>query len=111
MESLNRPINGTYPEGPQTERPATGVEGYMADLRRELREEPPMPEPAVKKHTKQQILEQYSIKIRFLSRGCTVELGCKTIAFTTVEEAMQAIQYYVADPETVGEYWRGQFNM
>ena len=110
MESLNRPINGTY-EAPQTERPATGVEGYMENLERALVEETPMPEPVVKKLTKQQILEQYSIGIRFLSRGCVVEVGCKTIAFTTVEEAMQAIQYYVADPDTVGEYWRGQFNM
>jgi len=110
MESLNRPINGTY-DGPEPERPATGVEGYMAGLTKELREEAPMPEPSVKKQTKQQILQEYPIGIRFLSKGCVVEVGCKTIAFTTVEEAMQAIQYYVADPETVGEYWRGQFNM
>lgn len=109
MESLNRPINGTY-EGPQRP-PEAGVEGYMEDLGRLLREEAPLPEPVVKKLTKQQILEQYSIGIRFLSKGCIVEIGCKTIAFTTVEEAMQAIQYYVADPDTVGEYWRGQFNM
>ena len=102
-----RAINGSY-ETPQTERPELAD---IRGLREVIREEAPMPEPAVKKHTKQQILEQYPIGIRFLSRGCVVEVGCKTIAFTTVDEAMQAIQYYVADPETVGEYWRGQFNM
>jgi hypothetical protein len=100
-------IHGSY-ETPQTERPEPPV---MEGLARTLREEVPMTEPSVKKQTKQQILADYEIRIRFLSRGCVVNVGCKEIAFTTVDEAMQAIQYYVADPETVGEYWRGQFNM
>ena len=82
--------------------PATGREEPQATLRQEYEKVP---------RTKQQILQEYPIGIRFLSRGCVVEVGCKTIAFTTVDEAMQAIQYYVADPETVGEYWRGQFNV
>lgn len=112
MESLNRPINGSY-EAPQRP-PEPGVEGYMADLRRDLREEPVADgpsQPKQRQRSKQEILQEYPIGIKFLSRGCIVEVGCKTVAFTTVEEAMAAIRNYVADPETVGEYWRGQFNM
>jgi len=108
MESLNRPVNSSYEV---TERP--GLEAGIVDLRRDLsREGAPLPEPSMpKQRSKQEILQEYNIGIRFLSRGCTVEVGCKTIAFTTVEEAMAAIRNYVSDPETVGEYWRGQFNM
>ncbi len=109
MYNQERAIHGSY-EQPQTERVPEPI--GREELRRALVEETPMPEPIDKvSRTKQQILQEYPIGIRFLSRGCVVEVGCKTIAFTTVEEAMQAIQYYVADPETVGEYWRGQFNM
>lgn len=108
MESLNRPINGSYESEVIERLPEPPV---MIDLTRELREEAPMHEPSVKKQTKQQILQEYPIGIRFLSKGCVVEVGCKTIAFSTVPEAMEAVTTYVADPETVGEYWRGQFNM
>ena len=74
----------------------------------------PLPEPEPSKPrplTKQQLLEQYEIRIQFLSRGCIVNVGCKSIAFDDVDKAMAAVKHYVEDPQNVGEYWRGQFNM
>jgi hypothetical protein len=80
------------------------------ELRRDY--ERPEPEPSTPRPlTKQQILEQYEIRIQFLSRGCIVNVGCKSIAFDKVEDAISCIKTYVEDPLNVGEYWRGQFNM
>jgi hypothetical protein len=73
----------------------------------------PVPEPMcnIKPFTKQQLLSDYEIRIRFPHKGCIVSVGCKEIAFSTTEEAMSAIQEYVESPEAVGGYWREQFNM
>ena len=72
----------------------------------------PIPELSTSRPpTKQQLLSEYEIRIRFLSKGCVVSVGCKEIAFNTVREAMESIEKYVEDPQNVGEYWRGQFNM
>jgi len=101
MYDQERAIHGSY-ETPQTERAIVGREEPQATLRQEYEKVP---------RTKQQILQEYPIGIRFLSKGCVVEVGCKTIAFSTVPEAMEAVNSYVKDPENVGEYWRGQFNM
>lgn len=83
------------------------------ELRRDYERPTQVPEQlsAPKLLTKQQVLEQYEIRIQFLSRGCIVNVGCKSIAFDKVEDAISSIQLYVEDPHNVGEYWRGQFNM
>jgi hypothetical protein len=61
--------------------------------------------------TKQQLLAEYEIRIRFLAKGCVVSVGCKELAFGTIQGAMEAIEKYIEDPQNVGDYWRGQFNM
>ena len=81
-----------------------------------LRLTEPVPEPTENVHkynppTKQQLLSEYEIRIRFAHKGCVVSVGCKELAFTSVEEAMASIRSYVDDPKNVGDYWRGQFNM
>jgi hypothetical protein len=43
-------------------------------------------------------LRDYAINIRFLSLGCVVQVGCKEIAFTSVEEAMKEVNAYIANP-------------
>lgn len=74
-----------------------------------------VPEPMERLHkkplTKQQLLQEWPIQIKFLAKGCVVSVGCKDIAFSTIEEAMKAINDYVNDPKNAGNYWRGQFNM
>ena len=51
-------------------------------------------------------LREYEISIRFLSRGCTVRIGCKDIAFESVEKAMIAINEYVVNPYDEQQKWR-----
>ena len=79
-----------------------------------LRLNEPVPEPTPHKYnppTKQQLLSEYEIRIRFLAKGCIVSVGCKELAFSSVEEAMNHVQNYVQDPKTIGDYWRKEFNM
>lgn len=59
--------------------------------------------------TKQQLLSRYSIKIDFLSRGCIVNIGCKTIPFEKVEDAITEISRYVNNPEEVEKEYNEKF--
>jgi len=78
--------------------------------------EGPMPEPVPveerypdKKEyrpSKQQVLQEYEITLRFLSRGCVVNVGCKSIAFETVESAMKEVNEYVSNPWEAQKIWR-----
>lgn len=79
-----------------------------------LRLNEPVPEPMLTKPnslTSQQLLSEYEIRIRFLAKGCVVNVGCKELAFSSVEEAMSHVQNYVQDPKGVGDYWKKEFNM
>ena len=51
-------------------------------------------------------LKDYEITIRFLSRGCTVRVGCKEIAFEKVEEAIAELNNYVTNPYDQQQKWR-----
>jgi hypothetical protein len=53
-----------------------------------------------------ELLREYEINIRFLNRGCVVSVGCKQIAFESVENAMNAINAYVSNPWEEQEKWR-----
>ena len=55
---------------------------------------------------RQEALQQYEINIQFLSRGCIVKVGCKSIAFENVTEAIKELNKYVANPYEVQEKWR-----
>lgn len=76
--------------------------------------EQPMPEPIPVEEcypkeyrpSKQQALQEYEITVRFLSRGCIVNVGCKSIAFETVESAMKEINEYVSNPWETQKRWR-----
>ena len=58
---------------------------------------------------KQEVLREYEIKIRFLSVGCVVSVGCKEIPFRSVKEAMEKVNMYVNDPYEEGQKWRKIF--
>ena len=51
-------------------------------------------------------LKDYEITIRFLSRGCTVIVGCKEIAFEKVEDAIAELNIYVTNPYDEQQKWR-----
>jgi hypothetical protein len=60
--------------------------------------------------SRQELLEGYNISIRFLSIGCIIEVGCKSIPFTNVEEALKELSEYVKNPYEIGEKWKRIFN-
>jgi hypothetical protein len=51
-------------------------------------------------------LEDYDITINFLSRGCIVRVGCKSIAFEDNNEMAAALVEYVNDPIKISKKWR-----
>jgi hypothetical protein len=67
-------------------------------------------QPKMEKQTKQEILREYEVAFSFLHSGCTIRIGCKHIAFTTIKEAMTAFNEYVNDPETARAKWFKKFN-
>ena len=56
--------------------------------------------------TNQQALQEYEINLRFLSRGCLVNVGCESIAFETVESAMKELNEYVNNAYETQKKWR-----
>ena len=71
-----------------------------------------MPEPTMEKcveeyrPTTKEYLREYEIRIKFISRGCLVSVGCKDIAFEDPKDAMAAINAYVANPREEQKKWR-----
>lgn len=69
-------------------------------------------EPELKgeyKPKKQELLREYEIRLRFLSVGCVVSVGCKEIPFRDIKEAMDYINKYVENPFEEGMKWREIF--
>jgi hypothetical protein len=56
-----------------------------------------------------ELLGWHQINIRFLSVGCVIEVGCKSVPFSTVKEGMQALNDYVANPYEVTKIWNERF--
>lgn len=52
-----------------------------------------------------QALQNYEIRIKFLSRGCIISVGCKEIAFEKISDAMTALNDYVAEPHNSQKHW------
>jgi hypothetical protein len=68
-----------------------------------------VPEPVLEKEyrpSNQQVLQEYELKIQFLSRGCIVHVGCKAIAFETIESAMKEVNEYVNNTYETQKKWR-----
>ena len=74
---------------------------------RELAREEPLPNPIEEyKPSDAECLRDYEITIKFLHRGCIVSVGCKAIAFESVDSAMLEINNYVANPYEAQKKWR-----
>lgn len=54
-------------------------------------------------------LKDYELNIRFLSSGVLVSIGCKQIAFETIDRAMEEINAYVKNPKASYEKWNKIF--
>ena len=57
------------------------------------------------KPSRSEMLRNYSIGIRFLSIGCIIEVGCKSIPFSTIKEGMAALNEYIENPYEVTKKW------
>jgi hypothetical protein len=55
-------------------------------------------------------LREFEITIRFLSLGCLVRVGCKEIAFTSIEDAMEEVNEYIANPKRTTDRYNKLFN-
>jgi len=76
----------------------------MRDNNQDLK---PVPEPTTEyKPTNYQVLQEYEIKLQFLSRGCIIHVGCKSIAFETIESAMKELNEYVNNSYETQKKWR-----
>lgn len=56
------------------------------------------------------ILRDYPVQIEFLSIGCLIRVGCKSIPFSTVKEGMKALNNYVANPYETKKLWEERFS-
>ena len=66
-----------------------------------------VPTPKVEyKPSNQEVLQEYEIRLQFLNRGCIVHVGCKSIAFESVELAMKEVNEYVNNKYEVQKKWR-----
>lgn len=84
-------------------------EQEMAEMPRpQLLEDQPMEQPMGKEYrpSNLEVLREYEISIRFLSRGCIVKVGCKEIAFEDHTNAMAQINAYVNNPWEEQKKWR-----
>ena len=77
----------------------------MRDQLEQVKETVPQPTNEYRP-SNNEALREYEISIRFLSRGCVVNVGCKEIAFESVEKAMEEINNYVANPYDQQQRWR-----
>jgi hypothetical protein len=71
------------------------------------------PEPTQKlewKPSRQESLVNYKIEIEFLSIGCVIRVGCKSIPFATIKDGMKALNDYVANPYSTREIWEERFS-
>jgi hypothetical protein len=78
----------------------------------EVMMEQPMEERSMAKEyrpSRGESLREYQINMRFLSVGVVVSVGCKEIAFTTIKEAMEAVNKYVESPYEESKRWREIF--
>jgi hypothetical protein len=76
----------------------------------ETEQAPALVEQSVEyKPSRSQALRDYSINIEFLTIGCIVRVGCKTIPFTSVDEAMKELNAYVKDPVASQKVWEKRF--
>jgi hypothetical protein len=87
--------------------------GEQAEVSRPTRvEDPIMEEQCLKEEYKpkrQELLREYSVNIRFLTIGCVIEVGCKSIPFTSVDEAMKELNEYVKNPYEMVKKWNEIF--
>jgi hypothetical protein len=62
------------------------------------------------KPSKQECLTRYEINIKFMSRGCVIQVGCMSIPFSSTEEAIIELKKYFENPYETQELWIKKLN-
>ena len=82
----------------------------MRDYNTDLEAPEPVLESRLKEEeyrpSNQQLLQEYEIRLQFLSLGCVIHVGCKSIAFETIESAMVELNEYVNNTHETHQKWR-----
>jgi hypothetical protein len=55
--------------------------------------------------SRQEILREYEINIKFHSRGCVIRVGCKSIPFSNTDEAIAELEKYFKNPYEISKEW------
>lgn len=61
------------------------------------------------KPTRMELLSYHQINIEFLSRGCIIRIGCKSIPFTEIEEGIKQLNEYIENPFESTKKWNKIF--
>ena len=59
--------------------------------------------------SKTELLQRHEISIQFMSVGCVIRIGCKSIPFESVNEAMKELNEYVNNPRKSTKKWEKVF--
>lgn len=62
--------------------------------------------PKEQTSSKQEFLSQWDVNINFLSRGCVIRVGCKSIPFSSNDEAIAELNKYFSNPQETSREWR-----
>jgi len=86
------------------------MNGELAAMPEPMPYQPPTDAPQEYRLTNQEALREYEIRLQFLNRGCIVHVGCKSIAFETVESAMKEVNEYINNTWESQQRWRKLLN-
>jgi len=76
----------------------------------EVSEMPELCEKVEYRPTRMEALRDYRVQIEFLSIGCVVYVGCKSIPFSSIKEAMIALNEYIVNPIETRKVWEKVFS-
>jgi len=77
-------------------------------MREELHATEPVSPPQWKP-SRTMALKNYDIVIKFLDRGVQVSVGCRTIAFESIDAFLKEFTAYVTNPADAQETWLKSF--
>jgi len=66
--------------------------------------------PVEYKPSRGECLRDYRVEIEFLSIGCVIRVGCKSIPFATIKDGMKALNDYVTNPYETTKIWMERFS-
>jgi hypothetical protein len=69
----------------------------------------PMGKTSMVEQSKSSILSENRIEIKFCSIGCTIRVGCKEVAFSDNNDAMDSLVEYVNNPDSAIKMWMKEF--